>query len=179
MNANLNVPGSSVLGIAVASCRNEPARSPEVPAAVVADTALYSRDKVVDLTGDGRMDTVRIVATGSRMDSLDIVLTLIVDGKPKHRSEWGSSYELALADSGTITDTARVIRAKLDSVLSSVRMESFGDPSVRVTAEDSATLAGINPRPRERVSFSYGYETTVRLVWDATKGEFVELFTCC
>lgn len=38
MNANLNVPGLSVLAIAVASCRNEPARSPEVPAAVVADT---------------------------------------------------------------------------------------------------------------------------------------------
>jgi hypothetical protein len=72
-----------------------------------------------------------------------------------------------------------VVRAKLDSVLASVVVERLDAPAVRLMAEDSAVLAGLEPRPTHRVSFSYGYETTVRLVWDAPRERFVRLWSCC
>jgi hypothetical protein len=46
-------------------------------------------------------------------------------------------------------------------------------------AEDTAVLAGIEPRPIQRISFSYGYESTTRLVWDASRKAFVRLWSCC
>ena len=52
-------------------------------------------------------------------------------------------------------------------------------PGVRLMAEDSAILSGVEPRPTHRISFAYGYETTVRLVWDAPRQRFVRLWSCC
>ena len=72
-----------------------------------------------------------------------------------------------------------LLRAKLDSVLASVTVQRLDAPGVRLMAEDSAVLAGLVPRPTHRVSFSYGYETTVRLVWDAPRERFIQLWTCC
>jgi uncharacterized membrane protein (DUF441 family) len=74
---------------------------------------------------------------------------------------------------------APVLRAKLDAVLASVTVQRLDAPGVRLMAEDSAVLAGLVPRPTHRVSLSYGYETTVRLVWDAPRERFIQLWTCC
>jgi hypothetical protein len=118
---------------------------------------------------------------GARPDSLRITLSLLVDGLEKHREAWGSSYELALLDS-TARVSAQVnavVRAKLDTVLASVVVARLDAAGVRLMAEDSAALAGLEPRPTHRVSFSYGYETTVRLVWDAPRERFVRLWSCC
>jgi hypothetical protein len=71
------------------------------------------------------------------------------------------------------------LRAQLDSVVSSVRVERLDAPGVRLMAEDSAILRGLEPRPTYRISFAYGYETTVRLVWDAPRQRFVRLWSCC
>jgi hypothetical protein len=118
---------------------------------------------------------------GARPESLRVTLALLVDGEEKHREEWGSSYEVALLDSTTraASNVNAVVRAKLDSVLASVVVERLDAPAVRLMAEDSAVLAGLEPRPTHRVSFSYGYETTVRLVWDAPRERFVRLWSCC
>ena len=141
----------------------------------------YRRARVLDLTGDGQVDTVRLDAVGTRPDSLRIALLLIVDGAVKHREEWGSSYELALMDTSQrdrpSVDT--VLRAQLDSVLSSVRVQRLDAPDVRLMEEDRAILSGLEPRPTHRVSFAYGYETTTRLVWDAPRQRFVRLWSCC
>lgn len=141
----------------------------------------YRRTRALDLTGDGRADSVRLDAVGARPDSLRITLALIVDGAVRHREEWGSSYELALTDSsrrGRPREDAR-LRARLDSVLMSVVVQRLDAPGVRLMAEDSAILAGLEPRPTHRISFSYGYETTVRLAWDAPRRRFVRLWSCC
>ena len=147
----------------------------------VAPTPWYDRARELDLTGDGRPDGARLDALGTRPDSLRITLALIVDGATKHREAWGSSYELALADTsrrdGPPTDV--LLRARLDSVLASVRVQRLDAPGVRLMAEDSAILAGLEPRPTHRISFSYGYETTVHLVWDAPRRRFVRLWSCC
>jgi hypothetical protein len=141
----------------------------------------YQRGRALDLTGDGQADSVHLDAVGTQSDSLRIRLLLIVGGAVKHREEWGSSYELALMDTarGGRPQVAGMLRAQLDSVLSSVRVQRVDAPGVRLLAEDSAILTGIEPRPTHRISFAYGYETTVRLVWDAPRQRFVRLWSCC
>lgn len=141
----------------------------------------YLRSTELDLTGDGLQDSVRLEAFGVRPDSLRIALVLTVGGEEKFREEWGSAYELALADS---LETSRsgvdaFMRGRLDTVLASVKVEPLDGPSVRLMAEDSAILATLTLRPELRISISYGYESTVRLVWDAPRHRFVRLWSCC
>lgn len=139
--------------------------------------AWYDRTRTLDLTGDRQPDTVRLVASGTRPDSLEITLSMLVGGEEKHRERWGSSYELALVDSAVrqSSEVKGILRAKLDSVLASVAVQPLGTPM----KEDSAALAALDPRPTQRVSFAYGYETTTRLVWDAPRERFVRLWSCC
>lgn len=141
----------------------------------------YRRARALDLTGDGRTDSARLDVVGARPDSLHITLALIVGGTVKHREDWGSSYELALIDSSLRgrPQVDALLRARLDSVLLGVLVERLDAPGVRLMAEDSAILAGLEPRPTHRISFSYGYETTVRLAWDAPRQRFVRLWSCC
>jgi hypothetical protein len=71
------------------------------------------------------------------------------------------------------------LRAQLDSVLASVVVQRLDAPGVRLMAEDSVVLDRLVPRPTHRVSYSYGYETTVRLAWHAPGARFVHLWSCC
>ena len=169
---------------ALACSADAPSHEPSKGVAIDSTAARapwYRGSRVIDLTGDGRADSVRLEAVGTRPDSLRITLALVVDGKEKHRAVWGSGYELALVDSGARVppQVEPVLRARLDTVLASVTVQRLDAPDVRLMAEDSAALAGLVPRPTHRVSFSYGYETTVRLVWDAPRQRFVQLWTCC
>jgi hypothetical protein len=167
----------------------EPERGsrPDTTAHAMADSVArtaapwYRRARALDLTGDGQVDSVRLDAVGARPDSLRITLALIVGGAVKHREAWGSSYELALADSSLHgrPHVDSLLRARLDSVLASVRVQRLEEPGVRLMAEDSAIIAGLVPRPTHRISIAYGYETTVRLVWDAPRERFVRLWSCC
>ena len=175
------------IGVAAACSAPEPPREPasvESAAAAaedVAPTPWYDRARRLDLTGDGQADSIRLRASGTRTDSLQIALSLVVAGEEKLREQWGSSYELALEDSASRrsprADT--VLRAKLDSVLASVVVEPLDAPGARLMAEDSAILVALEPRPTRRISFSYGYESTTRLVWDAPRRRFVRLWSCC
>ncbi len=175
------------IGVTLACSAPESAREPE-SAATVAGSAVgvspapwYDRARTLDLTGDGQADSVRLQATGERPDSLRIALVILVAGNEMHREQWGSSYELALVDSANLrsprVDT--VLRARLDSVLASVTVQPLDARGARLMAEDSAVLAGLEPRPTHRISFSYGYESTTRLVWDAPRRRFVRLWSCC
>jgi hypothetical protein len=175
-----------LVAIAVLGCGgSEPADAPAEltpeSTSTAAPASWYRRVRTLDLTGDGRADSVRLEAVGARPESLRVTLALLVDGEEKHREAWGSSYEVALLDSTARADSQvnAVVRAKLDSVLASVVVERLDAAGVRLMAEDSAVLAGLEPRPTQRVSFSYGYETTVRLVWDAPGERFVRLWSCC
>ena len=166
-----------------ADASREPAAGPDTmeSRSGVAAASWYSRSRTLDLTGDGRADSVHLEARGERPDSMRIALSFCVAGDEKHREEWGSGYELALIDSTAPRSPGveEVLRSKLDSVLASVIVQPFDAPGVRLMAEDSAVLAGLDPRPTRRVSFSYGYESTTRLAWDAPRSRFVRLWSCC
>ena len=173
----------TALGCPANERTDEPAqRATREPATAGVPSAPWYQDaRVLDLTGDGLVDTVRLEATGVRPDSLGITLSLVVEGEERHREQWGSSYELALLDSAARVrpriDT--LLRARLDSVLASVVVQRLDATGVHLMAEDTATLARLDPRPTHRVSFAYGYETTTRLVWDAPRERFVRLWSCC
>lgn len=172
--------------VAVGCSPNETADDPapdtiRASAADVPPSPWYRRTRALDLTGDGQLDTVRLEASGARPDSLSITLSLVVDGAENDGERWTSADELTLLDSAARARAGIdvVMRAQLDSVLASVLVQRLDAPGVRLMAEDTAVLARLDPRPADRVSFSYGYETTVRLVWDAPRKRFVRLFTCC
>lgn len=141
----------------------------------------YARATTLDLTGDGRPDSVHLEARGERVDSLDVVLTIHVDGVERHREAWGSSYELEFVDSAVRAgpEAEGILRGKLDSVLASVEVLSLDAPAVRLMAEDSVVLDSLDTRPTQLIRFSYGYETTTRLVWDAPRARFVRMWSCC
>ena len=168
------------LGCSTSETTSDVSRDSASPSATAIEPAPWYRStRVLDLTGDGRPDSVRLDAMGARPDSLDISLVLIVDGREAHQERWGSSYELTMLDSAARTRVDGVLRARLDSVLESVTVQRLDAPGVRLMAEDMAVLAGIDPRPAQRVSFSYGYESTTRLVWHASRERFVRLWSCC
>lgn len=149
--------------------------------AIGTEDAWYHRGRVLDLTGDGDPDSVDLRVVGDRTDSLSVVLTLHVDGAEAHRVEWGSSYELAMADSASLAGGGAdsILRGRLDDVLASVAPGPLGGPGLRLMLEDSSVLQEIDPRPSHGLTFAYGYETTSRLAWDAPRGRFVRLWSCC
>ena len=170
------------LGCPASDTRDDSARVPAPDTTTVAAaTPWYDRTRALDLTSDGRADSIRLVASGTRPDSLSIALSFIVGGEQKHVERWGSSYELTLVDSA-VRVSPRVdtlLRAKLDSVLASVVVQRLDAPGVQLMAEDSAAFTALNPRPTHRISFAYGYESTTRLVWDSAQQRFVRLWSCC
>jgi hypothetical protein len=172
----------ATLGCSPGETTDQPPRdTTRESAAAGAPSPWYHRTRALDLTGDGEADSIRVEALGVRADSLAITLSFVVDGEEKHRERWGSSYELTLVDSAArVPPRADVaLRAQLDSVLASVVVQRLDAPGVQLMAEDSVVLARLDPRPTHRVSFSYGYETTVRLVWDVSREQFVRLWSCC
>src|SRR5688572_8107933 len=126
------------LAAAIAMLGCQVSESPDTPpvertldsAAAIGPTPWYRRDRTLDLTGDGQADSVRLEAVGSRADSLRVILSLRVNGQERHREAWGSSYELALLDSAARVSPRlnAVVRAKLDTVLASVRVQRLDAP---------------------------------------------------
>lgn len=57
-------------------------------------TTWYRHVRVLDVTGDGALDSLILVAQGTRSDSLSILLTVRVGGHTALEEGWSSSYML-------------------------------------------------------------------------------------
>ena len=142
--------------------------------------AWFLAHRRVDLTGDSRLDSVILRADGPTSDSLTVTLRFLVDGAERWRQDWHSGY--MLIDPPEFADgevgRAAYIREDLLRTLRTVEVSSFDSSGYAFFAEavDSAIL--VHP-PRQQVSFAYGYESALVLVWDSTKGEFRLLWGCC
>jgi len=133
----------------------------------------------VDLTGDDRADTIIVRATGRSSDSLQISLTIRVGGKEAWREDWASSYELV--DPPDFSGTAErdeYLRRRLRGTLEDVKVRGFDRTGYEMMADAPDSLLLREP-PRFEVRFSYGYETTVVLMWDQAAGRFHGLWSCC
>jgi len=172
--ASLGVAAAIACGTTSAAAR---------PAAMPAgDPAhFHTRTLLRDLNGDGRADSAVLVARGPRPDSLHVVLTLFVDGVDAHREEWGSEYELIDVD-----DSVRVrpridahMRERFDAALASVTVVPLDTAELALMSYDPAVLDSVTPRPTSQIVFSYGYESTVVLAWDAGRRRLIHLWSCC
>ena len=134
----------------------------------------------MDLTGDGRPDTVVIRADGRSSDSLLITLTFVVDGSERWRERWNSDY--MLIDPPTFPDgeasRAAYVRQGLLRTLGSVNVEPFDASNYAQTA-DSIDSTIIRHPPLEQITLGYGYETTLGVAWDPASKSFRTLWACC
>ncbi len=124
-------------------------------------------------------DTVRLRAVGHSADSLLIELTFRSGGTVHWREDWASDYELVVAP--PLADAAArdsFVRGRLQRALASVEVEPF-DPAAYATMADPVDSALVRRPPREQVSFSYGFETTVVLAWDPAAATLRRLHACC
>ena len=145
-----------------------------------ATAAFYRRSRTFDLTGSNPRDSVVLVATGKRADSLAIVMTFHVGGVVVHRQRWTSEDELYDADSlkNAPAKTATFMRARLDDVLASVKRQPI-DPELVKHMGDEAALRAIKPRPTHHIMYSFAFETSTFLAWDPVKRKMVVYMECC
>ncbi len=167
-----------VLGVALLACDQrgaQPAHKPSARSAQPA-TVWYREARALDLTGDGRSDSIILTANGRRSDSLVVVLVFLVDGREAYRLAWPSGYELVdpqLPDT-TQASVNAYVRRRLGQILLGVRTEPL-EPASLLEFGDPSALRALQPLPAQDVVFAYGYESTLWLGWDARAKRFVEL----
>ncbi len=175
-----------------------------------ATTAWYHRTRVLDVTGDGRGETLDLQARGPSSDSSVVTFRVIVDGAVAFTETWSSEYELVDPPPEAATAAGRdsLVRAALDGTLARVRVnpvdttnwtgpwtakgdDCMGDPRdclavafrQRGAALDTAAvlrIAGEMRRPGAvQFTLSYGYETTMHLVWSPSARQVFVIHSCC
>jgi hypothetical protein len=140
----------------------------------------FAAQRDLDLTGDHRLDVVRIRADGPSSDSLLVTLTFLVDGTERWREQWNSDYMLIDPPNfpNGERDRAAYVRRGLRRALASVEVEPF-DSTQYVLMADPVDSAIIRQPPRLEIALSYGYETTLILQWNAGRKAFIVLWGCC
>lgn len=157
-------------------------RPMQLPAKSVqtANTAWYRRSRAIDLTGSNARDSIVLVATGKRADSLTISMTFYVGGAVAHRQRWTSDDELSDVDSlrSSPAKLATFMRRRLDTILSLVKREPINREQVKHMG-DAALLKKIVPAPTHQIALSFGFENSLYFVWDAAKRQLVLFMECC
>ena len=145
-----------------------------------ADSEVWlTRHRVIDFTGDGIADTVRLRAVGPTADSLRITLTFWSDGAERWREEWASEYELV--DPPPLVDAAaraEYVRKRLDRTVASVQVEPF-DSSEYLTMANPVDSSVLRQPPSHQLTYAFGFETTVVLAWDPAGQKLRRLHACC
>ena len=151
-------------------------------APVSADEPSWFRQaRALDLTADGTLDSVTVEARGTRSDSLRLRLTFVVDGRPLFVQEWDAEYQLAMADSAQRhpPGSDREMRTALSRILADVRLSPLDTSFIADFPGDTLALAMARRGPVPSIRVSYGYETTVVVVWDPVAGRFLVAHACC
>ena len=153
---------------------------PDQAHAIVSSHTWYRSERLIDLNGDGKPDTVRMQASGTSSDSLSISLTFIVCQQKVWIEHWDSKYELV--DPPTFENSKAAqdayVKSALQKALESVRVESFSESNyVSFAKELDSTL--VQHPPKFQVTFSYGYGTSVALYWDGIRKVLRLLWICC
>src|SRR5207253_10654567 len=91
-SATLRLPSPLVLVVALLACDQRGAQPVHKPSARSAqpDTVWYREARVLDLTGDGRPDSIILAANGRRSDSL--VIVLVRSEERRVGNEWRTGW---------------------------------------------------------------------------------------
>jgi len=140
----------------------------------------FREEREIDLTGDGRPDTVVIRADGPSSDRLAVTLSFMVDGAERWRERWHSDYMLIDPPEFPEGEASRAayIRRGLRRTLEGVRVDPFDSTNYGQMA-DSIDSTVVRQPPREQITLGYGYETTLALAWDPVSKSFRHLWACC
>ena len=157
---------------AIVGCRSTPVPRTAAP--------WFQAQRTLDLTGDGRADVVSIRAEGPSSESLLVTLTFLVNGEERWREPWYSDYMLIDPPhfpQGEV-DRAAYVREGLKRALESVSVAAFDSAQYAMMA-DSIDSALVRQPPARQIMVSYGYETTLVLIWDPAKRTFRAVWGCC
>jgi hypothetical protein len=140
----------------------------------------FDSTKVVELTQDGRPDTLRVRAFGVRSDKLSILFSITTDRQTLHRTPWGSSYELidtSLPSDASPEERDYYVRERLAMVIASMRVAAL-DSGVIAPLWDYLPAEVVHDLLRRHpptLTFFYGYESHEVLVWSQCSGTFIVL----
>ena len=122
----------------------------------------YDHRLVRDLAGDGRPDTLRVVARGHAMDSQHVVLTIRGVGHQLFRDEWSTQddfrdYQLPADSTGVSRDSlARIERNRLNAIFDLAGFEPVS--AIRWRDEWPPVWSGCDGDPRDCIAFYLRYE---------------------
>lgn len=158
--------------------QSTPAPSPAAPAAPAAPW--YRKARTFDVTGANPQDSVVLTATGPRGNRLAITMTFFAGGAPVYRQRWTGEDELYEHDDvrRSAARLDRFLRTRLDTVLTLLHREPINVEQADHMG-DVAMLRRIRPRPTHSIVLSFGYETSVFLVWDPQKRRLAVFMECC
>lgn len=163
----------------------------------------FQRAEYRDLTGDGRIDTLLLTATGTRPESLHVQFTIRSAGRTVYEETWSSAYYFAYDAPVESIPTVRVRSAVSRHLGRFFAAESFG----RLSSADSAEAFDILPYEvcgdsvargpgcparviartwrdllaSARVTFTFfsGGEYTRTIAWSRRARRFYVVFSCC
>jgi hypothetical protein len=140
----------------------------------------FREEREIDLTGDGRPDTIIVRADGPSSDRLLVTLSFRVDGAERWREQWHSDYMLIDPPEFPEGEPGRAayIRRGLRRTLEGVSVKPFDSANYGQMA-DSVDSTIIRQPPREQILLGYGYETTLAVAWDPVSKSFRHLWACC
>jgi hypothetical protein len=135
----------------------------------------------MDLAGAAEPDSVVLSAYGVPGDSLVVRMEFFVDGQGAFRRSWWSASELIDRDSVRADPEllSSYLVSKFDRELSSVTREPIDPEAIRTKSFEPELIAQIQPPPQSQVTFGYGSESTVTLVFDPSAQRFVVSWECC
>jgi|GEM_PF-6977123 len=145
-----------------------------------AEAPWFLQDRELDLTDDGRPDTVVLRAEGRSSDSLTVTLRFVVDGVERWHDEWQSDYMLIDHPEFPQGEVSRAafVRRQLQRTLEVVRVEPF-DSTEYVQMADPVDSMTLRRPPGQEIMVAFGYETTIALSWEPAAKSFRRLWSCC
>ena len=156
----------SVSVFAVMACGPAPAGSHGEP-------LWYRRSKALGTVSGQGIDSIAIEAFGKQLDTLLFRATITSGGKMTFVREWYSGYELIDEDSVRADPVALAayLRMRIDTEVAGAKVGPLDTNELMLMA-DSAKIAALHDPPHEVVYLSYGYESTIALIWDKKRRSF-------
>lgn len=120
--------------------------------------------RVIDITGDGKPDTLSLTAFGTEPDTLHIVLQIHSAGRVVYTDRWVNTDEFIDYDSATVRDRralARDVRRKLDSFFADSNFSQIREDTTIGASSNTATGSDCG-MPLECVASDLRFEHATR-----------------